>query len=193
MAKVPPQHRLPPDQRADYNPYRPPSANRAAPPQEFLDAAEKNRPPVVFVVNTPVQWNNKLGKLVPRIDMSSAFEFGELIQLTKAGAPPVDHSLVLPRMAEILEHYRPDDFLLLTGPPSYMAWAAVLAAHNTGGRLKLLVWHNADDKRRNQGEYRVVDINLYKQPPEILFNDFLRPHEMLAERTLYRPPPPRRR
>lgn len=125
------------------------------------------RPPYVFVVNMPMSFDKRSSNWRCKIDLEPAARYGDMVYLTPHGHPPPNKTLVLPKMSEFLQHFTAKDYLLPAGPPIYMCWAAAIAAHNTGGRLKVLVWSNKDDRANT---YQVIEASLFNLPP-IIHND----------------------
>lgn len=126
------------------------------------------RAPYVFVINMPMHYDRKSGVWMRKIDLGPAAEYGEMVFLTPHGHPPHNKTIVLPRMADFLERFTENDYLLPAGPPIYMCWAAAIAAQKTGGRLKILMWNRGDDPQ--SGLYTVVDASLFVLPP-LVHND----------------------
>lgn len=94
------------------------------------------------------------GKLVEARDVSAAKEYGELTYLLPHEASPFEPDRWLSVMRKNLEGFDREDYLLLLGNPSFIAWAAALASHGAQGQLSLLQWE------RDLQKYRVVKVNL---------------------------------
>lgn len=79
-----------------------------------------------------------------KLDLSEAEQFGPL-RFAFPGPdrpPPLDRAG--PVLKQFMSDFRPDDRLLIAGDMDLVAFAAVLAAKATGGRLTLLKWHSRD-------------------------------------------------
>jgi len=92
----------------------------------------------VFVVNEPMRYNPNDGHR--SIDLSPAYEFGDLVFLSPPGNPPLDPDYITQRMRELLVDFTSNDFLLPIGHPVLIGWATALAAQRAGGRIKMLHW-----------------------------------------------------
>lgn len=118
------------------------------------------RPPVVFVVNEPLRFDQNVGAPTKMIDLTPALKYGELIFLTPAGRLPLDPAPTLAMIQKGLEDCQPHDYLLLVGDPRAIAFAAAIAADKTDGRLNLLHWHAA------QSCYMPVRANVFGEDEE---------------------------
>jgi len=117
------------------------------------NALTKDNNPRVFVVNQPMRFDKEAGTIVPAIDLSPAEEFGQLEFLLPDGELQGSPEEVVEEIREGLEHFTKDDFLLLTGDPRAIAWAAVIAAERSPV-LQLLHWS------RVARRYRVASVPL---------------------------------
>lgn len=93
----------------------------------------------VFALHEPVYFDKASRTMVPR-DLSKATEFGKL-SVVFPGLdlpPPIEECSA--KLAQAMKHFKPTDYLLLGGDMDLVVFAAVLAAKNTGGKLKLLKW-----------------------------------------------------
>ena len=122
--------------------------------------------PRVFVVQDPLRHSVAPGGTRPKFDLTPAKEFGELTFCldwadTRHG---FDCDQLLWKLRAALRGFTADDFLLMTGNPTAMALAAIVAAENSGGRLRLLVWTKEGP---SEGYYNVCDIDINAQPHTI--------------------------
>lgn len=104
----------------------------------------KRRKPRVYAVQMTHKWNGK--ELVPKFDMSSAAEYGELHFLLGPQARPFSPDSVLPELHEKLSEIQENDYLLLIGNPALIAFVACIAADYCDGELNLLQWSGKDAK-----------------------------------------------
>lgn len=119
--------------------------------------------PRVFVVQEPLRHSKAVGGVRPLFDLSPAREYGELVTCldwsdTRHG---FDCDDLLWKLRTALRSFGPDDYLLMTGNPTAMALAALVANENCDGRLRLLVWTKEGP---TEGYYRVAEIDLHAQP-----------------------------
>lgn len=81
------------------------------------------------------------------MDLSAAEEHGNLRYVFPEDSVPPPIEDCMAKIIVAMKSYRPGDYLLLAGDMDLVCFAAVLAAKNTGGALKLLKWH------KNQRRY----------------------------------------
>lgn len=102
--------------------------------------------PRVFVVQDPTKRDQKLGRLVPKLDLTPALEYGELHYLLRPSQSPFRIASVLQRLERKLSSYDPEqDHLLLLGNPVLMC-SALLVAFAVGGRARVLQWDRRSEK-----------------------------------------------
>src|SRR5580692_9708868 len=108
----------------------------------------------VLVVQHTLHVDPRTGALVPKFDLSSAAEHGEVVHLLKPGAKPADPS-VLQELREKLESYdHHSDALLLIGSPALIGAACAIAARSSGsGRVTVLQW--------GRGRYQRIAMELW--------------------------------
>ena len=80
------------------------------------------------------------GRWVPKVDLSPAMQFGEIVILQPAGS-----SFYLPKenvreLKERLREFTDEDYIIPMGDPVLMCAAVCIASQRTGGRLKILKW-----------------------------------------------------
>lgn len=97
----------------------------------------------VYVVQEPMERDRATGELRSKFDLSAASEFGEVVVLLAHQAKPFDSSVVR-ELQEKLAEYGDGDFLLLTGNPCLMGFAAAIAADVADGKLRLLQYSGRD-------------------------------------------------
>ena len=99
----------------------------------------------VYVVQNQMRFDHGKGKLVPRFDLSSAEQYGEISFLLSPSASPFNPDSVLTEMSERLQGFTSDDHLLLVGNPVLIGLASALAA-DIAGTVQFLQWHGKDQK-----------------------------------------------
>mgnify|MGYP000367302151 CR=1 FL=1 len=105
--------------------------------------------PRVFVVCEPV---TKQGG-TPRMDLSPAMRYGELIVLlqhTQSLLAPVP---TVRKLREKLADFCDDDYILPVGDPVLMSTVAMIAANANHGRVQFLKWD------RIQGGYLCIRVD----------------------------------
>lgn len=112
--------------------------------------------PRVFVINEPLRRGDE-GRL---IDLAPAERFGPLVHVLPAGRPPSDHEGVVARIRDRLADFSPSDYLLPIGQPYAIGWAFAIAARNSGGRLRTLMWDG------RVGAYSVAEVELFEERAE---------------------------
>lgn len=80
------------------------------------------------------------GEWVPLFDLTAALQYGEIMVLMPAGASLFSTVPTVRSLKDKLEQFCDEDYLLPMGDPAIMAVAAMIAAHNNGGRVKILKW-----------------------------------------------------
>lgn len=112
----------------------------------------------VFVVQEPLKKGDE-GKVKPRIDLSPAAEFGELVMLLNwADVRKLSRDELVWKLRRGLKSFDASDYLLMVGSPSAMWAAGAIASEMTGGRVKTLEWDNINHR------YDVVVTDLNCQP-----------------------------
>lgn len=104
--------------------------------------------PRVFVIQENMRLDRETGNIVPSKDLSSATFWGEIIYVL----PPrhdhyvdhlSEHSKVADLIASRLSDIRPEDYLLFSGPPEYIAIAGAVVAARLGA-IRFLKWNRKD-------------------------------------------------
>ncbi|MCK5600420.1 hypothetical protein KAR91_01020 [Candidatus Pacearchaeota archaeon] len=100
---------------------------------------------IVYVVQNQMRFDREKGELVPRFNLSSAEQYGELSYLLSPSASPFNPEGVLKEMAERLADFTSEDYLLLVGNPVLIGMASALAA-DIAGVVQFLQWSGKDQK-----------------------------------------------
>ena len=114
--------------------------------------------PRVFIVHEALTYDPDSGRVVSRRDLSQAQEFGRPVSVVPPGMPMDDRDSAIVIMEEVLADIGPDDYLLLTGAPEYIAAAGAIAAANLGGRFRYLRWVKFDRVTRTEPHYEVGEM-----------------------------------
>lgn len=119
--------------------------------------------PRVYVVQEPLRHSNAVGGTRPKFDITPAREFGEIVICLDWADTGRGFSCdeVLWKLRRALNDYRDDDYLLMTGNPTAMALASIVASEVNDGRIRLLVWTKDGP---DNGYYNVADIDIHAQP-----------------------------
>lgn len=77
----------------------------------------------------------------PHIDVRPAMEYGDLeVLVQRPGEPSLAPVPLVQELRHGLRNFGPDDYLLPTGSPAVIAAAAAIAARQSGGTLRVLLW-----------------------------------------------------
>lgn len=108
----------------------------------------------VFVVQQPVKMIG--GAWRPIFDITPAQAFGKLaFILLRPGNIYLDAlPKVIAHMRDVLKDFDDGDFILPTGEPVAIAAAAMVAATNNGGKVKILKWD------RDAKTYQIVQLKV---------------------------------
>ena len=109
----------------------------------------------VFVVQRQMVWDSESGELKPKFNLDPAKKYGELSFLLSPTAGPFNTKSIISELREKLAGYKSTDYLLLVGNPCLIGWAVAIAAHQTGGIIRLLQWSGKD------GEYVGILANIF--------------------------------
>jgi len=90
----------------------------------------------VFVVQNQHRWDQRTQSFVPKYDISSAHQFGDLVELLSPTAAPFNSSPILEELRAKLRDFCDDDYVVCIGNPLLLAWAFAIAADPTAGRRK---------------------------------------------------------
>lgn len=95
----------------------------------------------VFVVSEPLRWSEATKQWVRSMDLRPARAHGELVFLMPPNNEgPTDPAVAIAALWEKLVDFTEHDLLLPVGHPLYIAWAAAIAALQSGGKLAMLHW-----------------------------------------------------
>lgn len=102
--------------------------------------------PKVFVIQNQHRWSEADRTFIPKYDISSAGEYGELCPILSPTASPFKPANVLPDINRALEGFTDEDHLLLIGNPILIGMCVSRAAFFNSGRVKLLQWSGKEGK-----------------------------------------------
>jgi hypothetical protein len=100
----------------------------------------------VYVVQKQHKWDEGKEEFVPKFDLSSAEEYGELVYLLKPTAAPFHPGPVVEELRGKLEWFNEEDSLLLIGNPVLIGCAVAIASQSNRGRVKVLQWSGTSRK-----------------------------------------------
>lgn len=100
-----------------------------------------------------VMYKNENGLMVPKFDLYSAREHGDLKILLPSGPVMMAPQPMVRRIRQDLLTFCDDDFILPTGDPIAIGIVMSIAADSNGGRMKLLRWN------RNDRRYDIIKVN----------------------------------
>lgn len=112
--------------------------------------------PRVFVVQKQLRMDDQ-GQLVPKFDLSTAEQYGDIIYLLSPTASPFNPASIVPELNEKLEDFNSGDSLLLVGNPCLIGWSTAIAASQNDGFVRLLQWSG------QSRSYIVVEADLSPQ------------------------------
>lgn len=98
----------------------------------------------VFVVQNQHRWDKEKSVFVPKYDLSSAKDYGELVDLLTPTASPFHPEPVVRELIDKLAWFSDDDCLLLVGNPVLIGCAVAIAASANRGRVAMLQWSGTD-------------------------------------------------
>lgn len=102
--------------------------------------------PRVFVIQNQHRWSAEQREFVPKYDVGSAKQYGDLHEVLSPTASPFKPALVLPDIRAALSDFSDDDYLLLIGNPVLIGMSVAIAAAANKGRVKLLQWSGKESK-----------------------------------------------
>lgn len=100
----------------------------------------------VYIVQEQNRWDEKAMKLVPRFDLSSAEQYGDLDYLLSPTAAPFSSASILRDLHHKLRHFTDEDYLLLIGNPCLIGWSVAVASYHNDGFVTLLQWSGREGK-----------------------------------------------
>lgn len=101
---------------------------------------------IVYVVQNQHRWDREACVFVPKYDMASAEEFGQLVYLLSPTAAPFHPAPIIAELKEKLKGYKEGDHLLLVGNPALILAVGALAASYNNGRVSVLQWSGKDHR-----------------------------------------------
>lgn len=96
--------------------------------------------PRVFVVQNTHKWDRVRQELVPKFDLSSARQYGDIVELLSQSANPFSPDAVIAELRYKLHDFSDADFILCLGSPILIGWATALAAMVNNGNVAMLQW-----------------------------------------------------
>lgn len=109
----------------------------------------------VYIVQEPMRRDPITGIMVPSMDFRKAAEYGKPIVCVQTGRVAFTPGPTIQVLKDALKTFCDDDYFIPAGDPSLIAMAAIIAANNNMGRMKLLKW----DKELKS--YIEVALNIY--------------------------------
>lgn len=116
--------------------------------------------PLVYLTNETLRRNRQTGDMERVMDIKSAYSFGDVVFLLPPGPLPADFGASIDALAEGLEGFTRNDYLIAAGDMVAFGAASALAAHATGGRVNFLHWV------RDAHRYRKVEVQLWGEGDE---------------------------
>ncbi len=109
----------------------------------------------VFIVQKHMKYDDQKEQFVPKFDVSSARQFGNVEFLLSPTANPFNPNWIIDELHNKLQNFSSEDYLLLVGNPCLIGMVVAIAAYYSGGRVRLLQWSGKDQK------YVEIDITLF--------------------------------
>ncbi|WVW77416.1 hypothetical protein Bhz59_00030 [Stenotrophomonas phage vB_SmaS_Bhz59] len=100
----------------------------------------------VFVVQNQHRWDRDGRQFVPKYDISSAHQFGNIVELLSPTAAPFNSEPILEELRAKLADFKDEDYILCIGNPLLLAWAFAIAADANHGAAKALQWSGKDHR-----------------------------------------------
>lgn len=97
----------------------------------------------VYVVQNQMKHDGH-GAFIPKFNLSSAEQYGQLKFLLSPTAQPFNSLGIIDELHEKLCDFKEDDYLLLIGNPCLIGFATAIAANYCPGALRLLQWSGKD-------------------------------------------------
>jgi hypothetical protein len=123
--------------------------------KESIDLTEvrKNKPPTVYVVQEIAV--TREGR--PKFNIMGAAQYGNLKFLLDERSQIIfSPGPLIFKLRSALKHFRPSDYLLLTGDPAIIGVTCSIVSEYTNGKFNLLKW----DKQEKR--YYPIEISLYE-------------------------------
>ena len=123
--------------------------------KESIDLMEirSNKPPSVYVVQEIA--GTREGR--PKFNIMGAAQYGNLKFLLDERSQIIfSPGPLIFKLRNALKHFKPTDYLLLTGDPAIIGVTCSIVSEYTNGKYNLLKW----DKQEKR--YYPIEINLYE-------------------------------
>lgn len=112
----------------------------------------------VYVVQEPLK-KDQSGAVVPRIDLTPAEKFGEIVFLLSWTDPKkMTPDQCIGKIRRGLSDYNQSDYMVFVGSPTVMWAAGAIASEMSGGVVRTLEWDN------RTSSYNVIVADLNAQP-----------------------------
>jgi hypothetical protein len=98
----------------------------------------------VYAIQNQHRWDQGKGEFVPKFDLSSAKQYGDVEYLLTPTAAPFNSGPVVKELKQKLSWFGDNDSLLLIGNPVLIGCAVAIAAKVNNGRVKVLQWSGTD-------------------------------------------------
>lgn len=102
--------------------------------------------PKVYVVQKQMRFDHDEGEFVPRFNLDSAKQYGDLEYLLSPTASPFNPDSIIPELHDKLYNFKSTDYLLLLGNPCLIGFVCTIATYYSDGDLRLLQWHGREQK-----------------------------------------------
>lgn len=110
--------------------------------------------PNVYIPQMPSRFDHATNLWIPTVNISPAKRFGEVTVILPPAAGRASLELCLKALEDALQDFGGEDVLLALGDPTMYAMAAVIAARNNNGVLRMLKWD------RIMADYLLVEVQL---------------------------------
>jgi len=111
----------------------------------------------VYLVQRPMMRDISTGEFIDKYDLSACQRYGDLRVCLMPGNVRADRNNWVHSLARSLKGFTSEDYLLTLGDPVAIATAAIIAAKNSGGLIRLLKW----DKHRTDYLPVVLDLRTF--------------------------------
>lgn len=115
-------------------------------PPMMQEVSRVDNGPLVFVVQNPFTYDRTARGFVPKVDISPAAIFGDLVEVLSPTAAPFNFPGLSDDLHRKLSHYRDGDFILLVGNPALIGAVTALASSYNDGRVTCLQWSGKDQR-----------------------------------------------
>ena len=94
----------------------------------------------VYAPQVPSRYDTATRLWVPTMDLAPAKRFGELVVMLPPGTNRMQPDDLMSALHERMRDFGPGDHLIAVGDPLLIAAAAIIAARQSAGELRLLKW-----------------------------------------------------